>query len=326
MRWLLALIVLASCGNATHDPGERPDAASASLPDGSTSTPADAATGSDPSQWRTSLASCWTDVSCTRALLIAHGGEWKLANPAYGSTAAYDAAFTDNADAIKADVRFSQDGVAVVVHSSPFQAYEIDPLDFSCLGARVEQLTAADIVACRWINGDHIQRLDTLLAWANAKTIIMLTVKDESTIPQTIAAVIAAHATDYAFLEISTSAMTTIVPNAASHDQVYYLVEAANQADVTTVLGLHDPRAFMIEDANADGFGGMTAAAVGTLVSTQLHPAHVRSFSSVASISAGAADHTALWSEGFDVVMTNSYAAGHVARIALDTSRGVTPP
>ena len=51
------------------------------------------ADAADYDHYRTSLHSCWNDPSCTRALFIAHGGAWKLADPAYGSTAAYDAAF-----------------------------------------------------------------------------------------------------------------------------------------------------------------------------------------------------------------------------------------
>jgi glycerophosphoryl diester phosphodiesterase len=325
---ILVFAMLAGC--SSHPDGAAPDAQAgggdaAVTGDGSTrdaTAPADA----DQGNYRTSLGSCWTDVTCKRALAIAHGGEWDLADPAYGTTAAYDAAYADDADAIKADVRFSKDGVPVVVHSSPFAAYEIDPLDFSCLGATVEDMNVADIVNCRWINGDHIQRLDALLAWARGKMIVMLTVKVETTIPQSIAAVIANDATDFAFLEISTSAMTTIVPTATGHASVYYLVEAANQADITTLLTQADPRAFMYEDANSDNFGGMTAAAVTALVAGQLHPAGVRSFSSISSVSATAADHEALWNEGFDVVMTNSYSTGHQGRIAINTARGISPP
>src|ERR1700733_11260087 len=103
--------------------------------------------------------------------------------------------------------------------------------------------------------------------------------------------------------------MTTIVPSANGTDQVYYLVEAADQTDISTLLALANPRAFMYEDANSDNFGGMAATAVTTMIADQLHPAHVRAFSSIASVSATAADHEALWNQGFDVVMTNSYAA-----------------
>jgi glycerophosphoryl diester phosphodiesterase len=249
-----------------------------------------------------------------------------LVDPAYGTTAAFDAAYNDGSDAIKADVRFSKDGVAVVVHSSPFASYEIDPLDFSCIGARVEDMNVSDIVACKWINGDHVERLDTLLAWAQGKMIVMLTVKVDATIPQTIAAVIAAGATDYAFLEVSASAMTAIAATATGHDQVYFLVEAANQSDISALLARHDPRIFMIEDANSDNFGGMASSAVTAMISSQLHGAHVRAFTSIASVSASAGDHEALWNEGFDVVMTNSYSTGYQGRIAVNSARGVSPP
>ncbi|HTR51552.1 MAG TPA: glycerophosphodiester phosphodiesterase family protein [Kofleriaceae bacterium] len=330
-------LVLACClgcgssnggGNASADAGGSPGV----TPDASAGTSADAAPtpppvdAPDQSHYRTSLSSCWTDVTCNRALLIAHGGEWVLVDPPYGTTAAYEDAYADAADAIKADVRFSKDGVAVVVHSSPFQAYEIDPIDFSCEGASVEDMNVSDIVACQWINGEHVETLDTLLSWAKGKMIVMLTVKVDATIPQTIAVVIADGATDGAFLEISTNAMTTIVPTAANHDQVYYLVEAASQADVATLLAQADPRAFMYEDANSDNFGGMTASAVTQMIDGQLHPAHVRAFSSIASVTAAASDHEALWDEGFDVVMTNSYATGHQGRIAINTARGISPP
>ena len=333
-KYLLALACCLGCGSShgssnggggggapSPDAASPPDATSADA--AHTTPPVDAP---DQSHYRTSLSSCWTDVTCQRALLIAHGGEWVLVDPPYGTTAAYEDAYSDDADSIKADVRFSKDGVAVVVHSSPFQAYEIDPIDFSCEGASVEDMNVSDIVACQWINGDHVETLDTLLAWAKGKMIVMLTVKVDATIAQTIAAVIADGATDYAFLEVSTNAMTTIVPGAPNHDQVYYLVEAASQADVSTLLAQADPRAFMYEDANSDNFGGMAASAVTQMIDGQLHPAHVRAFSSIASVTAAASDHEALWNEGFDVVMTNSYATGHQGRIAVNTARGISPP
>jgi len=329
--WLPAIgMTLYACGSGSGGGGgggsNGPDGGARADAPVTTADAAIAVDAPDESHYRTSLSSCWTDVTCQRALLVAHGGEWHLVDPAYGTTAAYDAAYADGTDAIKADVRFSKDGVPVVVHSSPFQAYEIDPLDFSCEGASVESMNASDIVACRWINGDHIQRLDQLLAWSSAKVVIMLTVKVPATTPQVIASVIALGATDRVYLEIPASTMETVVPTATGHDQVYYLAEAANQADVTALLALHDPRLFMIEDANSDNFGGMTAANVTQLIDTQLHPAHVKAFSSIASVSAAASDHQALWTLGFDVVMTNSYGAGHDARVAVNTARSITPP
>jgi len=325
----LALAV-AACSSHGMDPAGEPDAShGGGSADAANPGDADVATSDaapDWSHYRTSISSCWNDPACQRALVIAHGGAWVLADPAYGTTAAYDAAYADGADAIKSDVRFSKDGVAVVVHSSPFAAYEIDPLDFSCLGATVEDMNVSDIVDCKWINGDHIQRLDDLLTWANGKMVVMLTVKVPATIPQTIQAVIAAGATDRVFLEVSASAMTTIVPAAADHDSVYYVVEAANATDVATLLAQADPHAFLYEDANSDNFGGMAAAAVTAMITTQLHPAHIKSFTSVTGVTASASDHEALWNEGFDIVMTNSFSAGLSGRIAVNTARGITPP
>ena len=322
MRALVAMTTFAACAGSSSS-GNQVDA-----PSGTSDAPAatDAPADSDQSHYRTSLASCWTDTSCKRALLVAHGGEWKLADPAYGSTAAYDAAYADGADAIKADVRFSKDGVPVVVHSSPFASYEIDPLDFSCLGATVEDMTASDIVACRWINGDHIQRLDALLAWAHDKVIIMLTIKDLTTTAQVIEAVVSLGATDRVFVELPASTMLSVVPTLPDHDEVYYVVEAASQADITSLLAQHDSRAFLYEDANSDNFGGMAAADVTAMITNQLYPAHVRAFSSISSVGAAASDHQALWDRGFDVVMSNSYSSGHDARVAVNTARGISPP
>jgi hypothetical protein len=276
--------------------------------------------------WRTTLDTCWKDTSCERALVIAHGGAWIAVDPAYGTTSAFDAAYSQDADAIKADLRYSKDNVPVVVHSSPFAAYEIDPLDIACVGASVEDMLVADIVSCKWINGDHVQRLDDLLSWADGKLVVMLTVKNLAQLPQAIETVISLAATARAFLEIDTPSMLNVVPTAPDSDQVYYLVEAASQADVTSLLAQHNARAFMYEDANADNFGGMAASAVTTMIQTQLHPAGVRAFTSVSGITASAQDHENLWNQGFDVVMTNSYAAGHTGRVAVNTARGISPP
>jgi glycerophosphoryl diester phosphodiesterase len=276
--------------------------------------------------WRNTLSDCWLDATCTRALVIAHGGAWVLVSPPYGTSAAFEDAYSDDADAIKADLRYSKDNVAVVVHSSPFASYEIDPLDFSCLGATVENMNVSDIVACQWVNGDHIQRLDQLLSWASGKLVVMLTVKNLTQLPQAIETLIALGATHRAFLEIDTTSMLNVVPTAPDSDQVYYLVEAASQTDVLSLLAQHNARAFMYEDANSDNFGGMAASAVTTMIQTQLHPAGVRAFTSVTGVTASALDHENLWNQGFDVVMTNSYAAGEQGRVAVNTARGISPP
>jgi glycerophosphoryl diester phosphodiesterase len=314
----LLLLLAIGCSAPHTAPVGGPDA----TPPGADAS-GDAVFSTDAADWthyRTSISSCWNDVACPRALVIAHGGDWSLADPAYGTTAAYDAAYANDADALKADVRFSKDGVAVVVHSSPFASYEIDPLDFSCLGATVENMNVSDIVQCKWINGDHVQRLDDLLTWSSGKLIVMLTVKVPATIPQTIAQVVASGATDRAFLEVSTSAMTTIVQT--NHDNVRFVVEAANATDIQSLITLGDPRAFLYEDANSDNFGGMTIA---TAIAT-IHTAGFKAFTSISGVTGSASDHETLWNEGFDVVMTNSYSAGHTGRIAVNTARGVSPP
>ena len=71
--------------------------------------------------YKTTLAVCWRDPQCHRALVIAHGGDWDTINRPFLSRPAFDQAVADGADGIEADVRVTLDQVPVIAHSLAIQ-------------------------------------------------------------------------------------------------------------------------------------------------------------------------------------------------------------
>jgi len=304
MTRLVGLLVLAACGGA-HATG---DAALDSPPP----PPPGAAQG-----YRMSLAMCWTDATCPRAMAIAHGGSWDLDKAPYDSTAALVAAYYADDDGVKIDVRAAADGVLVIAHSSPIEVYE----STDCAGQKIEEMTAAQVTACHRFPSETetFQRLDDVLTYLRGKLLVQLCVKLASDYAATIAFVHAQSAADFAFIEINAPELGTVIPPLPGSDGVYYLVDVAS--DLTAVdglLALHNPRAFMYEfDPSVD---------LGDVVSAKLHPAGVRGFVYDDAASPTVELLQAHYVAGADVVSSQSGPTGVAARVAVNTAHGVTPP
>lgn len=273
---------------------------------------------SELATYRSSLAECWTDASCKRVMAVAHGGEWSALGNPYDSSAAIAAAYARGIEGVKIDVRVTRDNVPVIAHSSPIKLYE----SIDCANKKIEDLLAAQVTAChRFPSGtETFQRLDEVLAYLRGKMVTELTVKRSSDYARTIAEVLALHAEDYAFLEISTSELQTLIPTIPGSDRVYYLINvASNLKDIDVLLDtVKNPRAFMVEID--------PGVAIGSLVATRLHPAGVRAFIYDSSGLVGAGQLKAYYDQGFDVVSSNQAKNGVTARQQVNTGRGVTPP
>jgi glycerophosphoryl diester phosphodiesterase len=325
---------LAGCGSGSSDPSAAPASAGTSTATPPPPTPPPAPTpapapdagdagpeGAAPGQaktYRNSLSVCWTDATCDRAMVVAHGGDWSATGAPYGSMSAVAAAYANGADAVKIDVRVTKDDVPVVAHSSPFQIYE----SLDCYNKSIEDMTAAEVTACHFVPSttETFQRLDTMLNYARGKMVVQLTVKKSTDYARTIQEVLALGAQDFAFLEISTSDLQTLIPSITGSNQVYYLINVGtNLAEVDLLLGtIKSPRAFMVEmDASP---------AAGALTASKLHPAGVRSFTYDSGGAASVAELKGLFDEGFDVVSSNVTANNLQARVAVNGARGVSPP
>jgi hypothetical protein len=266
--------------------------------------------------YRNSLSVCWTDAGCTRSLVVAHGGDWSYAGPPYDSNAALEAAYTKGADAVKVDARMTKDGVAVVSHSSPLEAFE----SLDCLGKRIEQMTVAEVTACHRVpsSSETYQRLSDVLVALRGRLVVQICVKVAAEAPAISAAVLAAGAEDYALLEIDTSTLVTIVPTVTGGPKLWYLVDIHDVAEVETLLGTaKSPRARIFEFA--------PDVAIGALATTRLRPAGIRTFTYDKQATTKA-QVKARFDTGFDIVSVNATAPAVEARQAVNASRSVTPP
>jgi glycerophosphoryl diester phosphodiesterase len=270
------------------------------------------------STYRNSLSICWTDATCKRVMAVAHGGEWSALGNPYDSSAAIAAAYARGVEGVKIDVRVTKDNVPVIAHSSPIQFYE----SLDCVNKKIEDMLASEVTACHRFPSktEQFQRLDDVLEYLRGKMVTQLTVKLSSDYARTIQQVLAQNAQDYAFMEISTSDLQTLIPTIAGSDRVYYLIEiGSNLSDIDVLLDkIKSPRAFMVEID--------TGVAIGSLVSTRLHPAGVRAFIYDNNDLVTAGQLKSYYDEGFDVVSSNQAPNGVTARTQVNTARGVTPP
>jgi glycerophosphoryl diester phosphodiesterase len=332
-RSLLGLLLLGlGCASTAADPervAPTPAAAPTDAGQGTDTAPptssGDAAPQADAASpdggyvrtYRNSLSVCWTDPTCKRALAVAHGGDWTFSGKAYNSNAALAAAFTNGSDAVKIDGRMTKDGIAVVSHSSPLEAYE----SLDCYNKKIEAMTAAEVTKCHRLTtpSETYQLLADVLDDMRGKLVVQICVKVQADTAGIAAAVLAAGAEDFAFLEISTSDLQTLVPPIPGNNKLWYLINVGNNvAEVDTLLDtIKNPRAFMYEFE--------PTLSVSSLVAGRLHPAGIRSFTYDKNASSAPAIK-ALFDASFDVVSTNATPAAVQARAQVNTARGVSPP
>ena len=280
------------------------------------------ALAADAGTYRTSLADCWTDATCPRVMLVAHGGEWDGYHP-YDSRGAFVHAVQDGTDGIKGDFRVTKDNVGVVTHSSPILGYE----SLECAGRAIEEMTADEVTCCHLIGSmtQTFQRVTDLLGWAHGRTVVMLDVKNAPDLPRAISTGIEAGAQDDLFLEVHFADYVKYAVGAPGWEKIHYLVWLDDPADADKLIAMNHPaQAFMVEMNPTST--GWDAAAMKDLILNKLHPAGVRAFTSTPINNPTKADHQALFDEGFDVVMTYDLKTGLVVRKAVNAARSVSPP
>ena len=271
--------------------------------------------------WRDSLKVCWTDLSCKRAFVISHGGDWSLSDFPYDSQSAFHRAADKGADGIKTDVHVTKDNVAVVTHSSPLLSYETT----DCGGKKVEEMTADEVTKCHIFPSDTetFQRLDTVLEWARGKVVLMLTVKEPVDFPRAIQTVMEHNALDYVFLETGVGDLQNAVTQSPDWQKSWYNASVDSEAELDTVIQtVKSPRVAFLEISVA--YQEAENAKMAGLLSQKIHPAGMRGFVSTIHLPA-VADHQALWDAGFDVIMTYNLDNALVARKAVNAARGITP-
>jgi hypothetical protein len=306
---VLPALLIGACHAATSMPAvssDWTDAPSPSAPD-----------------YYNSLAHCWTDAGCARAMLVSHGGDWDVKAP-YDSHTALVRAVQRGADGVKGDLRVTADGVAVITHSSPIEVYE----STDCAGQKIEEMTAAQVTACHMLGSktEMFQRVDSLLKWARGRTVVMLDVKVPSDLPRAIEVGIENGAQDDLFLEVHESDFLNIVVGAPGWEELHYLVwlDGGPDGAAMVVNAGHVAQAFMYEMDPT--YPAYDAAAMKAFIAGTLHPAGVRAFTSTDKNDPTVANHQMLFDEGFDVVMTYDLTNGLTVRQAVNAARGISPP
>ncbi len=276
----------------------------------------------DGGSWLSSLADCWTDPSCPRAMVVSHGGDWDWQAP-YDSHTALVRAVQRGADGIKGDLRVTADNVAVITHSSPIEVYE----STECAGRYIEQMTAAQVTACHMLGSktETFQRVDELLRWAHGRTVVMLDVKVPGDLPRAISTGIENDAQDDLFLEVHQRDFLNIVVGAPGWEQLHYLVwlDSPDSADAV-IQSNHRAQAFMYEMNPT--YPNYDATQMKLFIANKLHPAGIRAFSSTDTNNPTVENHQMLFDEGIDVVMTYDLTNALMVRQSVNTARGVSPP
>jgi hypothetical protein len=240
--------------------------------------------------WRQSMQNCWTNVTCDRALIISHGGQWNLSSP-YDSLPAFETAFLSGSDSVKGDFRVSKDNIGMVMHSSPIEIYESIP----CAGKRVEDLSAAELEKCTMALTNYtFISVPTLLAWAAEKVIVMLCVKESTDIARAISTLIENNATDRAFLEVHVSDLVSLVPTLPGWEQVYFLADADSASDVDATLSAPTLSRIFTFEFEPDLYASQNWTAT---IDHVLHPAGMRSLTATTKFDPSIAEQEKLFQQ-----------------------------
>jgi hypothetical protein len=189
-------------------------------------------------------------------------------------------------------------------------------------------MTSAECEQCRMAVSDYyFISVPNMLKWADGVVNCMFCVKEDSDIPRAITTLIENNATKRAFLEVGLGAMTSTFQNNVPHwDEVFYVIEIHNHADVLSLLA-SDPkmlaRTFLIEfcdfgswDTNVqDDIKLVESAGLRTFAPTHDNP-----------VTATYDEHMKIFNLGFDVVYTYNLNNAVEARVDINTDRGLTPP
>lgn len=283
-------------------------------------TPAD--TGVSILTWRDSLSVCWTDLSCKRAFVISHGGDWTADDFPYDSEAAFHRAADKGADRIKTDVHVTKDNIAVVAHSSPILFYE----SMDCADKKIEEMTADEVTKCHLFPSDiaTFQRLDTVLKWARGKVVIMLTVKESKDFARAIQTVIENNALDYVLLETGMGDLQQAIPQAPNWQKAWYNASVDSAEDITLLTQtLKSPRVAFCEISVK--FQEAHNDQMAALLKDKVHAGGMRGFVSTIHLN-NAVQHKAMWDMGFDVIMTYNLDNALVARKQINAARGMAEP
>jgi hypothetical protein len=276
--------------------------------------------------WRTGMTgpdSCWTNVTCNRALIVSHGGDWDPVFYPYDSFPAFKKAYEDGSDSVKGDFRVCKDNVGVVMHSSPIEWYESP----ECVGERVEDMTLAQCTSCPMALTDYkFMSVPDLLSWAAGKVVIMLCVKRPQDIPRAITTIIENNATDRAFLEIKVGDLHWISNATSDWKKVFYVAEGGSLNDLNVMLSTTFdwllPRIFMFEfDPSHTSWGINLPDTI-----NKLHAKGMRTFTATPKFYPSVATQEAIFNSGIDVVYTYDTQNGVIARTNIDKERGVSPP
>ena len=275
---------------------------------------------SDPLPWQTSLSTCWTNASCNRALIVGHGGDPNFVTLPYGSLPSFERAVAVGADAVKGDYRAAEDGLGVVVHSSPIEIYE----SLDCAFRKPEKMAAAKVAECHMLptNTTFITAA-TMLDWAKGKVNVMWCIKDDDDIAAAVREILAHGAQDRTFLEIRVGPLLQRVPQIANFTSVYYLAEAGSEAEIDAVLAAPAELRARIFTLELDQ--GLLKTVNVSATAARLHAAGIRLLAPTDETLATVAAHEKLWRSGIDVVYSYGVDHGVVARKKINEERGVTP-
>ncbi|HVN32490.1 MAG TPA: glycerophosphodiester phosphodiesterase family protein [Thermoanaerobaculaceae bacterium] len=121
------------------------------------------------------LSSWLAGPGTRRPLIVAHEGAPSLRIPS-NSLASFQRAAALGAEVMELDVRFSADGVPIVIHDEKIPFFQAP----GCAGTIVSRTAAADLTRCSLFPSlsQKILPLDELVRWARGRTILEIDLKE----------------------------------------------------------------------------------------------------------------------------------------------------
>jgi hypothetical protein len=271
---------------------------------------------------KTSLAACWTEPTCHRALVMAHGGQWDTTSVPFLSRTAFEKAWQTGADGIEADIRVTADGVPMVAHSSPIEYYE----SIDCGGKKIEEMTADQVSKCHYAPSftETFQRMSDVLDWANGKLIMEWDVKLTTDLPATVQMILQKGAADRATILVGTGEIQSAIPAIAGWEGLHYIADIGATAELQPTLGIvatHHIFLFEMDRSYVDA----TEAQVADLIKVPVNAAGMKAFGASEQYTATVQNHIDVYHQGFDVVLSYNVPNGVKAAQQVNVERGYSP-
>jgi glycerophosphoryl diester phosphodiesterase len=269
------------------------------------------------------LSSWLAQPAGRKPLIVAHEGASTLRVPS-NSLASFQRAAALGADVMELDVRFSADGVPIVIHDEEVPFFRSP----GCTGMIVAHTAAADLARCSLFPSlsQKILSLDELVRWARGRTMLEIDLKDMEAIGPLADRLRRLDSLSFCYLSLTAwqAGQNRDVLERFPGLRLSLRIRAVKQIeDVLTAPRL--PQVFMVEIDGPSLDRKFTSDELRGWIA-RLHAAGLNVMASGDKVLASTRSHLQLLRQGYDAVLSYDVPNGVEAARRFEMARAALPP